>query len=30
MEEEIVVPEESQAAENSNFDAKFGLHDILD
>ena len=29
MEEEIVVPEESQAPENSNLDEVFGLHDIL-
>jgi len=30
MEEDIDVPEESQAPENSNFDEEFGLHDIVD
>ena len=30
MEEDIDVPEESQALENSNFDEEFGLHDIVD
>ena len=29
MEEEIVVPEESQAPDNSNLDEEFGMHDIL-
>ena len=29
MEEDIDVPEESQALENSNFDEEFGLHDIV-
>ena len=30
MEEDIDVPEESQAPENSNFNEEFGLHDIVD
>ena len=30
MEEDIDVPEESQALENSNFDEECGLHDIVD
>ena len=30
MEEDLDVPEESQAPENSNFDEEFGLHDIVD
>ena len=30
MEEDIDVPEESQALENSNFDEEFGPHDIVD
>ena len=30
MEEDIDVPEESQAPENSNFDEEFGLHDCVD
>ena len=30
MEEDIDVPEESQALENSNFNEEFGLHDIVD
>ena len=29
MEEEIVVPEESQAPDNSNLDEEFGMHDVL-
>ena len=29
MEEDIDVPEESQAPENSNFDEEFGLHHIV-